>query len=235
MTAYLAQPAFLLLVLFSIYWLLLNWRRRTGWLWINPVLFGTAAMIVYLKALGIDYPAFERAGRLISFWLQPAVVCLAVPLYQHWPKIRKQWLPIILSQLVGSIVGIASGVLFCYWFGASKAISMSLAAKSVTMPIALEVTKATGGIAAVAAAGVIIAGAFGQSFGYLLLHWGKIKNPISKALAHGTGSHAMGIAASLEISRQYAAYATVGLIFNGVLTSFLTPPILILMGFAHYS
>lgn len=229
--AFFLQPAWLLFVLVMVYWLLLLWRRRTGWIWVNPVLFGTVAMVVYLKASGITYSQFNEAGRLVSFWLQPAVVCLAVPLYQQWQKIRRQWLPILLSQCVGSVVGIVSGVLFAYWLGASKMVSLSLAAKSVTMPIALEVTKATGGMPAVVAAGVIIAGAFGQSFGYALLHYGRVKNPISKALAHGTGSHAMGIAASLEISQQYAAYATVGLIFNGVLTSFITPFIMEVMGF----
>lgn len=231
MQAFLYNPAWLLFVLVAIYWLILLCRSRTGWIWLNPVLFGTTAMIVYLKVADVSYQQFHEAGRLVSFWLQPAVVCLAIPLYQQWEKIRRQWLPILISQAVASIVGIASGVWFAYWLGASKLVSMSLATKSVTMPIALEVTKVTGGLPAVASAGVIIAGAFGQSFGYLLLHHGRIKNPISKALAHGTGSHAMGIAASLEISRQYAAYATVGLIFNGVLTAFMTPFLIVWMGF----
>ncbi|SUO95693.1 LrgB family protein [Suttonella ornithocola] len=230
---FLSSIPWLLFLLITIYWLCLIVRSRTGWAIINPVVIGTATLIIYLKLTQVSYIEFEQAGRLISFWLQPAVVCLAVPLYQQWSKIKKQWIAIISAQVIGSIVGIVSGVWFAYWLGASKEISMSLAAKSVTMPIALEITKVIDGIPAIVSAGVILAGALGQSFGYWLLHRSWIKNPISQALAQGTGSHAMGIAASLDISKQFAAYATVGLIFNGILTAFITPFLIIWMGFGQ--
>lgn len=224
------NPAWLLLLLIGIYWLCMAVRRRTGHPLANPVLIGTLLMIGYLKLTGVSYETFWHAGQYAAFWLQPAVVCLAVPLYQQWPKIRKQWLPIIASQAAGSSVGIVSGVFFAHWLGADREISLALAAKSVTLPIALDITGVLGGIPSISASGVILAGLTGQIAGFWLLRKSRIKNRISHALAQGTASHAMGIAASLEISGKFAAYATLGLIINGVLTSFLAPLIVPLLG-----
>ena len=159
------------------------------------------------------------------------MVCLAVPLYVQWQKIRKQWLPILLSQLLGSLVGIVSAVLIAHWMGAERAVTLSLAAKSVTNPIALEITHSIGGIPAITAATVIMAGMLGQMLGFRALQVGRIRNPSSRGMSIGSASHAMGISAALEQSQKLAAYASLGLIFNGVLTAFLVPVVLPLMGF----
>ncbi|MBP8069600.1 MAG: LrgB family protein, partial [Neisseria sp.] len=45
-----------------------------------------------------------------------------------------------------------------------------------------------------------------------------------------TASHAMGIASAMERSRKFAAYASLGLIFNGVLTAILAPLLIPLLG-----
>lgn len=52
----------------------------------------------------------------------------------------------MLSQLAGCIVGVVSVVLIAKLMGASDEIIYSLAPKSVTTPIAMEVTKSLGGI-----------------------------------------------------------------------------------------
>ena len=92
----------------------------------------------------------------------------------------------------------------------------------------LASTGANSAITAVAA--VLLAGLTGQFIGFWILRHSHIRNPISHSIAQGTASHAIGIAASLEISGHFAAYATLGLIFNGILTSFLAPIIVPLLG-----
>ena len=87
------------------------------------------------------------------------------------------------------------------------------------------------GIPAVSVAAVLLAGLTGQFIGFWILRHSHIRNPISHSIAQGTASHAIGIAASLEISGHFAAYATLGLIFNGILTSFLAPIIVPLLGY----
>ena len=218
-----ASPALILFLIVAVYWLTSHIRQRTGSFWCNPVFLSTVMLIGYLYITDTPYPQFHAAAQFIDFWLQPAVVCLAVPLYVQWQKIRKQWLPILLSQLLGSLVGIVSAVLIAHWMGAERAVTLSLAAKSVTHSI--------GGIPAITAATVIMAGMLGQMLGFRALQVGRIRNPSSRGMSIGSASHAMGISAALEQSQKLAAYASLGLIFNGVLTAFLVPVVLPLMGF----
>ena len=96
-------------------------------------------------------------------------------------------------------------------------------------PIAIEITASIGGIPAITAATVIIAGLFGQMAGYKVLK-GALYMPSSVGMSLGTASHAMGIAASLEYGRRMAAYAGLGLTLNGVLTAILVPILIPLLG-----
>lgn len=223
-------PSLLLFLTLAVFGLSNLMRIRTGYMLFNPVLISTIVLIAYLKIFGIDYDTYHNAAQFIDFWLKPAVVVLAVPLYLNWEKIRSQWLPIVVSQLAGSITGIVSGVYLAKWFGAEREVILSLAAKSVTNPIALEITQSIGGIPAITAATVITAGLFGQMFGYKMLTVGKVHMPSSLGMSMGTASHAMGIAATLEHSRRMAAYAGLGLTLNGVLTALIVPVLIPFLG-----
>ena len=128
------------------------------------------------------------------------------------------------------MAGIVSGVYIAKWMGAGNDVLLSLASKSVTNPIAIEITNSVGGIPAITAATVIIAGMSGQMVGYRIMSVSTVNRPMSQGISIGTASHAMGIAASLERGRKFAAYASLGLIFNGILTAILVPILLPLMG-----
>lgn len=237
MNEILRQPSILLFLTLAVYALAIIVRKRTGNIFCNPVLVSTMVLIAYLKILDIDYAVYHNAAQFIDFWLKPAVVVLAVPLYQNRRKIFNQWLPVIVSQLAGSITGIVTGMYFAKWLGAEHEVVLSLAAKSVTNPIAIEITRSIGGIPAITAATVIIAGLVGQIAGLVgqIAGYKMLKNtvvmPSSVGMSLGTASHAMGIAASLERSRRMAAYAGLGLTLNGVLTALIAPLMIPLLGF----
>ena len=93
---------------------------------LNPILLTIALLILFLKMTGISYETYNQGGHLIEFWLKPAVVALGVPLYLQLETIKKQLLPILLSQLAGCIVGVVSVVLIAKWMGASDEIIYSL-------------------------------------------------------------------------------------------------------------
>ena len=141
-------------------------QKRTGWILLNPILLTIVTLIFFLKFTGISYETYNESGELIAFWLKPAVVALGVPLYLQLEMIKKQLLPILLSQLVGCLVGVVSVVLIAKRLGASPEVICSLAPKSVTTPIAMEVSNATGGIPSLTAAVVVIVGLLGAVFGF---------------------------------------------------------------------
>ena len=118
----------------------------------NPILLTIAVLILFLKFAGISYETYNEGGQLIEFLAEAAVVALGVPLYLQLEMIKKQLLPIIISQLAGCLVGLVTVVVIAKLLGATPDIICSLAPKSVTTPIAMEVSKATGGIPSLTAA-----------------------------------------------------------------------------------
>ena len=227
---FLENKYLLLALTFGAFALFKELQRRTGWVLLNPILLTIALLILFLKLTGISYETYQAGGQLIEFWLKPAVVALGVPLYLQLEMIKKQLLPILLSQLVGCLVGIVLVVLVAKLLGATPDVICSLAPKSVTTPIAMEVSNTTGGIPSLTAAVVVLVGLFGAVFGFKILTLGKVKSPIAQGLSMGTASHAIGTSAAMEVSRKYGAYASLGLTLNGILTALLTPAILRLLG-----
>lgn len=211
---------------FGTFWGAKALQKRTGWVVLNPILVTIAVLIAFLKITGVSYDTYSSAGRQIDFWLKPAIVALGVPLYLQLKVIRKQWLPILLSQLVGCVSGIVSVVFVARWLGASESVVISLAPKSVTTPIAMEVCAAQGGIPSLTAAIVVSVGLFGAVCGFRVLQLGRIKSPMSQGLSMGTASHAVGTSRAMEKGVKHGAFAGVGLILNGLLTAILTPIIL---------
>lgn len=222
----------LLALTFGVYYGARQLQKWTGWVVLNPILVTIAVLIVFLKLTGISYDTYQEGGHYIDFWLKPAIVALGVPLYQHLGQIRRQFVPIIVSQLVGCLVGLVSVVLIARWMGASREVIISLAPKSVTTPIAMEVCSVAGGIPSLTAAIVVCVGLLGAVFGFKMLEVWHVRNPYSQGLGLGAASHAVGTSRAMEKGDTYGAYASLGLILNGMLTALLTTYVLRLMGVA---
>ena len=225
-----SNPIILLAITFGIYYVARQIQKWTGWVVLNPILITIAALIALLQLTGISYETYEQGGQYIDFWLKPAIVALGVPLYQHLGQIRRQLLPILMSQLVGCLVGLVSVTLIASALGASHEVIVSLAPKSVTTPIAMEVCKTSGGIPSLTAAIVVIVGLFGAIFGFKILEVWHVRNPFSQGISMGTAAHAVGTSRAMEKGETYGAYSSLGLILNGVLTALLTPFVLKLLG-----
>lgn len=225
-----SNPIILLAITFGIYYVARQIQKRTGWVVLNPILITIVALIALLQLTGISYETYEQGGQYIDFWLKPAIVALGVPLYQNLGQIRRQLLPILMSQLVGCLVGLVSVTLIASALGASHEVIVSLAPKSVTTPIAMEVCKTSGGIPSLTAAIVVIVGLFGAIFGFKILEVWHVHNPFSQGISMGTAAHAVGTSRAMEKGEIYGAYSSLGLILNGVLTALLTPFVLKLLG-----
>ena len=108
---------------------------------------------------------------------------------------------------------------------------MSLAAKSGTTPIAMEVTEALGGIPSLTAAVVVAVGIFGGMVGFTVMRYSHVDSPIAQGLSIGAAAHAVGTSRAIGISDRYGAFASLGLTLNGIFTALLTPTVLRLIGF----
>ena len=219
------NPLATITVTFVVFWLATALQRRTRVALLNPLVLTIGFLICYLRLTGITFEEYYEGGKMIEFWLKPAIVALALPLYNELKYIKSQFVLLFLTELAGCAVGVVSVVLIASWLGASPEVIRSLAPKSVSTPIAIEITRQLGGIPALTSAIVVIVGMIGAILGMKTMEWGRIKSPVSKSLSMGTAAHVIGTNRMSEFGDRYGAYATLGLILNGILTAFLAGPI----------
>ncbi|MDE6039492.1 MAG: LrgB family protein, partial [Paramuribaculum sp.] len=123
------------------------------------------------------------------------------------------------------LAGIVSVVLIARWLGTTREVVLSLAPKSVTTPIAIEVSQKIGGVASLTAAIVVCVGLLGAILGSKMMTMGRVDSPVARSLSMGTAAHVIGTSRASQFGPRHSAFATLGLILNGVLTALLAGPI----------
>ena len=99
--------------------------------------------------------------------------------------------------------------------------------KSVTTPIAVEISKTTGGIPELTACAVIFTGIFGAIFGRRILKLFNIDNDVAIGLSVGAASHVMGTSSLAERKKfKQVAISTVALTIVAILTAIFIPVLL---------
>lgn len=227
---FLTNKYFLLAATLVIYLLSQLLQKRLRYAFLNPLLITTLLLIGMLMVFDIPYESYAEGGKYIDFWLKPAIVALGVPLYKQLETIKKQLVPIVLAELAGCVIGIVSVVVIAKLLGATQEVVLSLVPKSVTTPIAMEVSSAIGGIPSLTAAVVVCTGIFGGMAGFQMMSLSRVKRPISQGLSMGTAAHAVGTSAAMTRGYRYGAFSSLGLTLNGLFTAILTPLILRLLG-----
>ncbi|PSW06157.1 CidB/LrgB family autolysis modulator [Photobacterium lipolyticum] len=190
---------------------------------INPLLICLVVIIPLLMWLNVPYERYFEQNKWLNYLLEPAVVALAFPLYEQLSQIRQKWKVILTVCLTGSLLSMVSGAGIALFMGADPQLTASILPKSVTTPIAMAVAEQVGGVPAIAAVMVIIAGLFGAVLGYPLFRLFGIKAPIARGLTMGTVSHALGTAKAAEENYQEGAFSSLALVICGILTSILAP------------
>ncbi len=218
-------------ITFGIYFVTQFLYRRYHYVWFNPMVLTIAGIIILLRLLHIEYAEYMQGGSYINFLLKPAIVALGVPLYEQLKAIRKQTFAIILSQLAGCIIGVGSVAGIAYFFGASHDIVLSLAPKSVTTPVAIEISAAIGGTPPLTVGVVVAVGVLGAVCGPIFLKHIRITDREAVGLALGSAAHGLGTSKAAEIGKVETAYSSLGMILTAIVTALLAPWILLCFGF----
>lgn len=205
------------------------WRRTGRLALLNPVLVATTAVAGLLLLLGISYDDYLRQAEPINETLPLLIVLLAVPLCRKFPLIRNAGFPMSLALVTGSVVAIASALALPVAMDASDSLLATIAPKSVTTAVAVEIADRLGGVAGVTAVIVISCGIFGAAFGPLILEAAGVRDDAAKGFALGVAASAIGTARAFQISETAGAFATVGMILNAVLTILLVPVVIAML------
>ena len=196
----------------------------------NPVFLSIGIIALLLVNLKLPYSQFASHSQLLSWLLEPAIVALALPLYQQFMHVRKNLLLIVATCSIGIVNATLVAFVLSILFAVPSQLSASVAALSVTTPITLLVTDSLGGISSIAAAMVIFIGLLGALFGFILLKLVKIYNFEAQGIAIGTACHAIGTAAAIAEHPKIGAFSSVAMALSALLTAVIVPllyPILV--------
>ncbi len=222
MNEIIASPLFSIFLCIIAYKIGLLIQQKTKLAVANPLLIAILIVIVFLSAAGISLDQFNQGASFISMFLTPATCMLALSIYRQADKLKKNLIPILAGTLVGSIVSMTSVMLLCNVFQLDEAMAYSLIPKSVTTPIAMDVSASLGGIVPITIAAVIITGIIGAVLAPTLIKVFKIKDPVVRGIAIGTSSHALGTSKALEIGEVEGAMSGIALGLCGIITVILS-------------
>ncbi|MBD7908052.1 LrgB family protein [Sporosarcina gallistercoris] len=190
-----------------------------------PILTTTVVLIIVLVVFHIPYDTYMIGGQWINQLLGPAVVALAIPLYKQRDLLKRQIYPIVIGVLVGCLSGMVSGVMLAKSAGFSKELVLSILPKSITTPIAMQITAQVGGIPALAAVFVIIAGISGVLLSHYFLTFFKLDSTLGRGIGLGVATHAIGTSKAIEYGEEEASLSSVAMTLAAIFGSILGPVI----------
>ena len=209
-------------VYFACRWVFL----RTRWSLLHPGLTGILAMVVILENTGRSYPQYERSTEWINWLLGPAVVAMAVPIYQLRAVVRANARVLALVIPLGLGFAVASTTLLLAAAGRPRPVVAAGALKSITTPVTYRLAVDAHVSKDAALAGTLIAGMLGATVGPVLLGWMRVRDERALGLALGCTSHGIGVARALELGRTGGAFASLGMSGTAMLGALLLPHLL---------
>ena len=189
----------------------------------NPLLISIVLSIIVLLVGHVDYEVYNEGAKYLSYLLTPATVCLAIQLYEQWLLLKKHFLAVFLGILAGVLTSLLTVFVLAKGFGLSHKEYVTLLPKSITTAIGMGVSEELGGYVTITVAVIIITGVVGNMIGELVCKLFRITEPISKGLAFGASSHAIGTAKAIELGEVEGAMSGLAIAVSGILTVCLVP------------
>lgn len=184
----------------------------------NPLLISIVVSILVLAIGKVDYETYNEGAKYLSWLLTPATVCLAIPLYEQWSLLKKHYKAVMLGLAAGTVTSLSTVLGLSLLCELSHKEYVTLLPKSITTAIGMGVSEELGGYVTITVAVIIITGVFGNMFGELICKIFRITEPVSKGLAFGASSHAIGTAKAIEIGEIEGAMSSLAIAVSGVLT-----------------
>lgn len=201
----------------------LIFKRLRNPSWLPAILIAALLLASALVAIGLPYSIYQQGASWLTILLGPATVALGMPLYQQLPRIRELWQPLTLCLPVAAALAACYAIGIAWLMGASPTILASLAAKSVTAPIAIGITEQLGGNVALLMGALLMTGVVTIPFVSVVARLLKINDERIIGFALGLNGHAIGTVRAFELSPTAGAFASLGMSLTGIFTALLLP------------
>ena len=74
----------------------------------HPLLISIIISIAVLAIGNVEYEVYQESAKYLSYLLTPATVCLAIPLYEQWELLKKNYLAVVCGLIAGVITSLAT-------------------------------------------------------------------------------------------------------------------------------
>ncbi|MGO2083532.1 antiholin-like protein LrgB [Vagococcus sp.] len=189
----------------------------------TPLFVAMILGVIVLKATGISYEEYNQGGKVISFFLEPATIAFAIPLYKKRDVLKKYWLEITAAIMIGSLISVTSIVAVGRLIQMHPNMIASLLPQAATTAIAVPIAESIGGISSITAFAVIFNAVVVFALGQAALKLFRIKDPIAKGLALGASGHALGVAIAMDMGETETAMASISVVIVGIITVIVVP------------
>ncbi|GIO42153.1 MULTISPECIES: CidB/LrgB family autolysis modulator [Paenibacillus] len=197
--------------------------------YLSPLLITPLTLVIGLIWTQIPYETYHSGGKWLSFLLQPATIAFAVPLYKYFDVLKKHMVEILASVLTGSVVAMLSSAVLAKWMHLDSELITSLIPRSVTTPIAMNISEMIGGVPNITAVFVIMTGLLGVTLGPLVAKLFRIESEIARGVLFGTSAHGTGTSKAFEFSSLTGTISSISMIVAGLFTLVAAPVIILLL------
>lgn len=235
MTAALATPFTGIFISLLVYlvgmWL---FKISKGFFLFTPLLVGVVLgiFILALWAKGIGsitvevYKKFFLPGGNIVFWfLNPATIAFAIPLYRRNDIFKKYWIDVVLTLFVGGFISLFGIHMVSKLFGLSKVSIAAMLPQAATTAVAMPIAKSIGGDPAVTAMVCIINAVIIYALAEFLIKFFKLKeiSKVGLGLGLGASGHTVGSAKAVQLGSIQGAMASVSVVIVALAMDILVP------------
>lgn len=201
-------------------------QKKTGMAIFNPILIAAVLAGVVLVLTGMPNQVYQDNCETFSWLLTPSTVCLAIPLYAQFSRLRHDLPAILAGVTAGTLVSMGFVWALARLCRLNDVLTASLLPKSITTAMGIVVSESTGGEPAVTTAAIILTGILGSIFGPWLCKVLRLRLPVAQGVAFGTSAHVIGTSKAAEISQTAEAVSSLSLVFAGILTAVICPLVL---------
>lgn len=197
--------------------------QKLKWPLLNPLFWSICTIIglVFLKVF--SYETYQSGTQIINFFLGPATVVLAVPMYKERALLKAYLMPILLGIGVSVLSSALCITLLALLLKVPQHLHLSLLPKSITTPIGISVSTAIGGMPALTVVSIILTGILGAICSAPILKGIGVSHPVAKGIGIGASSHVVGTTSAIEMGQIEGAMSSLSIALAGIATYFFIP------------
>ncbi|MEQ9763396.1 antiholin-like protein LrgB [Streptococcus jiangjianxini] len=198
-------------------------KKSKGFFLFAPLFVGMVLGIVTLLATGISFEEYNKGGQIVSFFLEPATIAFAIPLYKRRDVLKKYCVQIVGGITLGSIVAVYGIYMVSTIMGLGRQVTASMLPQAATTAIAMPTSVALGGSGELTSLACILNAVIIYALARPLLKRFKIKDPIARGIALGTAGHSLGASVAQDMGEVEASMASIALVLVGVIVTVVVP------------